>query len=81
MADVAEGLCYGSPRPTETEFGFGRHTVEVGMHEKCTGLVCYGNYVSSGKQKSEVATPQQEEAIRTCRGQALNLEIILLTAE
>ena len=58
MAEVAESICYGSPRLTETEFGFGRHTVEIGMHEKRTGLICYGNYASSGKQKTEDISPQ-----------------------
>ena len=39
IAEVAEQLCFGSPRLTETEFNFGRHTVELGMHEKRTGLI------------------------------------------
>ncbi len=42
-AEVAETLCFGSPRLTELEFGFGRHTTELGLHEKRTGLICYGN--------------------------------------
>ena len=65
IAEVAEELCYGSPRLTETEFGFGRNTVELGMHEKRTGLVCYGDYVSSGKQNCEKTNPQLEEDIRS----------------
>ena len=64
MAEVAETLCYSSPRLTETEFGFGRHTVELGMHEKRTGMICYGNYASSGKRKSEDVSPQLAEDIR-----------------
>ena len=65
MAEVAERLCYGSPRLTETEFGFGRHTVELGMHEKRTGLICYGNYASSGKHKTEDTSPQLIQDIRS----------------
>ena len=65
LAEVAEQLCFGSPRLTETEFNFGRHTIELGMHEKRTGLVCYGNYASQGKPKAEVANPQLEQDIRS----------------
>lgn len=65
MAEVAETLCYGSSRLTETEFGVGRQTVELGMHEKRTGLICYGNYASSGKQKTEDASPQLIQDIRS----------------
>ena len=61
---MAETLCYSSPPLTETEFGFGRHTVELGMHEKRTGMICYGNYASSGKRKSEDVSPQLAEDIR-----------------
>lgn len=64
IAEVAEKLCFGSPRLAETEFNFGRHTVELGMHENRTGLVCYGNYASQGKPKAEVANPQLEQDIR-----------------
>ena len=43
IAEVAETLCAGNPRLTETVFGFGRKTVELGMNEKRTGLICFGN--------------------------------------
>ncbi|MGB0360481.1 MAG: hypothetical protein ACPGEF_03620, partial [Endozoicomonas sp.] len=65
MAEVAQTLCNGSPRLTETEFGFGRHTVELGLHEKRTGLICYGNYAASGKQKTEVTAPELIQDIRS----------------
>ena len=64
VAEVAEKLCAGSPRLTETEFSFGRNTIELGMHENRTGLVCYGNYATQGKVKSEVANPDLERDIR-----------------
>lgn len=64
VAEVAEKLCAGSPRLTETEFSFGRNTIELGMHENRTGLVCYGNYATQGKVKSEVANPDLEQDIR-----------------
>ena len=65
MAEVAEQLCFGSPRLTETEFGFGRAAVQLGIHEKRTGLVCYGNYAPCGRQQSELANPKLEEDIRS----------------
>ncbi len=58
IAEVAEILCLGSPRLTETAFSIGRQTVEPGMHEKRTGLICYGNYSSQGNPKAEVAQPK-----------------------
>jgi hypothetical protein len=64
MAEVAEQLCFGSPRLTETEFGFGRAAVQLGIHEKRTGLICYGNYAPCGKQQSELSNPKLEEDIR-----------------
>jgi len=65
LAEVAEKLCSGSPRQTETQFGFSRHTVRLGLHERRTGLICYGNYVEHGKQKTEVAKPQLAADIRS----------------
>lgn len=53
-----ERRAFISTRLTETEFGVGRHTAELGMYEKRTGLICYGNYASSGKQKTEDTSPQ-----------------------
>lgn len=63
IADVANRLCSGSSRLAETEFGFGRQAVALGQHEQRTGLVCYGNYEPSGRQKFEVSFPQLEEDI------------------
>lgn len=65
IADVAETLCSGNPRATETLFGFGRQTVELGMNEKRTGLICYGNYEPCGKRRSEDAFPKLEQDIRS----------------
>ena len=62
---MAEILCLGSPRLTEAECSFGRQTVELGMHEKRTGLICYGNYASQGKPRAEEAEPKLEQDIRS----------------
>ena len=63
MAEVSEQLCSGSARHTETVFGFNRHTVTLGLHERRTGLICYGNYAEHGQPKAEEADPQLETAI------------------
>ena len=65
IAEVAETLCAGNPGMTETVFGFGRQTIELGMNEKRTGLICYGNYEPCGKKKAEEAFPKLEQDIRS----------------
>ena len=55
----------GKPRLTETVLGFGRQTVELGMNEKRTGLICLGNYEPCGKKKAEEASPKLETDIRS----------------
>lgn len=65
MAEVSEQVCSGSARHTETLFGFNRHTVALGLNERRTGLVCYGNYAEHGQSKAEEAQPQLETDIRS----------------
>ena len=48
---------------TETLFGFGRKAVELGMNEKRTGLICFGNYEPCGKKKAEETFPKLETDI------------------
>jgi hypothetical protein len=42
QAEIALKYCNGSPRLTETVFGWSRSTVETGLGEKRTGLFCVG---------------------------------------
>lgn len=63
VAEVAEQLCSSNPRQTEIHFGFSRHTVALGLNERRTGLICYGNYIEHGQKKSEVANPQLAQDI------------------
>lgn len=65
MAEVSKKLCYGSPRLTETEFGWSRKAVEVGLNEQRTGLECFGHYEVCGKRRLEVEHPQLEQDIRS----------------
>ena len=40
QAAMALKYCAGSPRQAEGVFGWNRHAVELGLHEKRTGMVC-----------------------------------------
>lgn len=62
MAEVSKTFCCGSPRLTETEFGWCRKAVALGLHEQETGFECFGHY--DGKPRSEVSQPQLEIDIR-----------------
>ncbi len=65
MAEVSKTLCCGSPRLTETEFGWSREAIKLGLNEQRTGLECFGHYEACGKRPSEVDQPQLEKDIRT----------------
>jgi len=40
QAEMALKYCGGCPRRAETRFGWNRQAVELGLHEKRTGIVC-----------------------------------------
>jgi len=40
QAEMAEKYCDGQPRRAEAVFGFNRDAVELGLHERRTGIVC-----------------------------------------
>jgi hypothetical protein len=42
QAEITLKYCGGSARWAETVLGWGRHTVELGLHEKRTGVICMG---------------------------------------
>lgn len=64
MAKVAEDYLQGSARKAERVLGWNRKSVELGLHERCSGLVCVDNYRARGTHKSEDILPQLEEDIR-----------------
>jgi Rhodopirellula transposase DDE domain len=64
MAKVAEDYLQGSARKAERALGWNRKSVELGLHERRSGLVCVDNYQARGKHKSEDILPQLEEDIR-----------------
>jgi hypothetical protein len=53
LAEVAAELCDGNARQAERRFGWGRETVEKGLHERRTGIRCLEDFVARGRQRIE----------------------------
>ena len=53
MAKVAEDYFDGSARKTETVFGWNRASVQLGLHERRSGILCVDHYRARGRHKSE----------------------------
>ena len=64
LAEVATELCDGSPRKAERRFGWGRETVEKGLHEARQGIRCLENFAARGRPRSEAKDPQLAADIR-----------------
>jgi Rhodopirellula transposase DDE domain len=64
QAEVATELCGGSPRLAERRFGWGRETVQQGLHELRSGLRCREDFAAKGRKRSEEKAPQLAAAIR-----------------
>jgi hypothetical protein len=64
QAEVATELCGGSPRRAERRFGWGRDTVETGLHELRHGVRCLENFTARGRRRSEQKDPQLAADIR-----------------
>jgi hypothetical protein len=64
QAEVATALCGGCARPAERRFGWGRDTVQKGLHELQHGLRCLENFAARGRQRSEEKDPQLAADIR-----------------
>src|SRR5215831_7234511 len=57
--------CGGDARQAESVFGWGRHTVELGLAERRTGILCLGAQPTcSGRPRWEDAHPQVAEALQ-----------------
>jgi len=46
-AEVATALCTANARQAEVRFGWGRATVEKGLHEARSGLRCLENFTAA----------------------------------
>jgi len=64
MAEVAVELCGGSARQAERRFGWGRQTVDQGVHELRQGIRCLENFSARGRQRSEEKNPQLAADLR-----------------
>lgn len=65
MAKVAEDYFNSSARKVETFMGWNRDSVQLGLHERRTGLICVDNYRARGRHKSEILLPSLEANIRS----------------
>jgi len=64
QAEVVTALCGGNARQAEYRFGWGRETVEKGLHEQQHGVRCLENFAAKGRQRSEEKDPQLAADIR-----------------
>jgi transposase len=64
QAQVAIDYLGGSARRAEQVFGWSRRTVEKGIRELETGIVCVDNLSARGRHKTEDKHPQLKEDIR-----------------
>jgi hypothetical protein len=64
MAEVATHLCEGSARQAERRFGWGRQTVQMGLHESKGHIRCVENFAAKGQKRSEYKNPQLARDIR-----------------
>src|SRR5882757_8569854 len=65
QAEVASELCGGSARLAERRFGWGRATVEKGLHESHQGVRCLENFAARGRRRSEDKDPLLAADIRS----------------
>jgi hypothetical protein len=65
QAEMTLKYCDGKARLAEKVFGWGRHTVALGLAEKRTGLICVGSQSGLGGTKRwEDRYPAAAEALR-----------------
>jgi len=65
QAEMALKYCGGIARLTETVFGWGRKTVELGLAEKRSGITCIGDQAAFGGNKSwEERYPEAAATLR-----------------
>ncbi len=63
QAQVTIDYLDGKARKAERVFGWSRRTIELGLNELRTGIICIGNFSSRGNQNSEEKLPQLEQDI------------------
>jgi hypothetical protein len=64
MAEVATELCQANSRQAEQRFGWGRETVEKGLHEARHGIRCLEKFTARSRRRSEEKNPALAADIR-----------------
>src|ERR1051325_8094843 len=64
LAEVATRLCEGSARKAERRFGWGRNTVDTGLHEAKGRIRCLENFAAKARRRSEDKNPPLAADIR-----------------
>ena len=64
QAEVVTALCGGNARQAERRFGWGRDTVDKGLHELRHGVRCLENFAARGRVRSEAKDPHLAADIR-----------------
>lgn len=64
MAEVTLKLCEGNPRKAERRFGWGRETIDKGLHELKQNVRCLESFSMRGRPRLEDKTPQLAQDIR-----------------
>jgi transposase len=64
QAEVALALCEGSARRAERRFGWGRATVQQGLHELRSGVRCLEQFTARGRPCWEDQEPQLAQDLR-----------------
>jgi|ERR1700677_2401 hypothetical protein len=64
MAEVTLQLCNGNARKAERRFGWGRETVDKGLHELGQGVRCLENFSARRRPRLEEKNPQLAQDIR-----------------
>ena len=63
-AEMTVKYCAGNPLLAETTFGWGRHTIAVGLAERRTGIRCLGAQAAfSGRKRWEEQYPEVAAAL------------------
>ena len=64
QAEVVTRLCGGSARKAERRFGWGRNTVDTGLHEVTGRVRCVENFAAKARKRSEDKDPKLAADIR-----------------
>src|SRR5262249_6170274 len=64
-AEMTLKYCQGNPLQAETVFGWGRHTVALGLSERRSGIMCLGAQAAfSGRKRWEDQHPEVAAVLR-----------------